>query len=122
VPGSGRTAATDGVLDAVAAAAWGVPPGAIDPGRDLIAEFTNDGYAYVADGTALDALPAGTPKLLGLFALSNVSVAKDKVDKRRNPSLHGVVDDHGFPDQPMLDEMAEKALEVLSQDRTGSWP
>ena len=48
-----------------------------------------------------------------------MNVAKDKIDKRRNPAQHGVVDDYGFPDQPMLDEMAAKALEVLAQNKNG---
>ena len=30
-----------------------------------------------------------------------------------------IVDDYGFPDQPMLDEMTDAALQVLSRDRQG---
>src|SRR6185295_2653666 len=60
-----------------------------------------------------------TQKLLGLFNLSNMNVAKDKIDKRRNPSVSGVVDAFGFPDQPMLDEMTDKALQVLSRNSNG---
>jgi alkaline phosphatase len=117
--GSGRTAVTDGILPADAAAAWGVPQGAVDPGRDLLSEFVNAGYWYVGDNTSLNAVPAGTKKLLGLFSLSNMSVAKDKIDKRRNPSTPGVVDIFGFPDQPMLDDMTDKALEVLKESSNG---
>jgi alkaline phosphatase len=119
VTGSGRTAATDGVLPADAAAAWGVPTGALDPSRDLLGEFIADGFAYAPDAHTLTNIPAGTQKLLGLFNLSNMNVAKDKIDKRRNPTVHGVVDDFMFPDQPMLDEMTRKALEVLSQNPNG---
>ncbi len=119
VAGSARTASTDYVLPAGVASAWGVPAGAIDPGRDLITEFIDAGYTYVGDNTALNDIPAGTKKLLGLFSLSNMSVAKDKIDKRRNPAALGVVDDHGFPDQPMLDEMTDKALQILSQNPNG---
>jgi alkaline phosphatase len=119
VPGSGRTAATDGILPAAAATAWGVPQGAIDPERDLLSEFMTAGFTYVADRTTLNAVPVGTRKLLGLFSLSNMSVAKDKIDKRRDPAVTGVVDVFGFPNQPMLDEMTDKALAVLSQNRSG---
>jgi hypothetical protein len=56
-------------------------------------------------------------KLLGLFALSNMNVAMDKIDGRRGTSR--VVEDYGFPDQPMLDEMTGKALDVLSQNPDG---
>jgi alkaline phosphatase len=46
-----------------------------------------------------------------------MNVAKDKIDKRRG---HGeVVEAYGFPDQPMLDEMTAKALEVLSANPKG---
>ena len=40
-----------------------------------------------------------------------MNVAKDKIDGRRGAS--SVVNDYGFPDQPMLDEMTGKALDVL---------
>jgi alkaline phosphatase len=46
-----------------------------------------------------------------------MNVAKDKIDGRRGTST--IVNDYGFPDQPMLDEMTEKALEVLSRNRNG---
>jgi alkaline phosphatase len=117
--GSGRTAATDYVLPEDVVAAWGVPMGAIDPGRDLLNDFIAAGFNYVTDTASLNAIPFDTQKLLGLFNLSNMNVAKDKIDKRRNPGAHGVVDDFGFPDQPMLDEMTDKALQVLSQNTNG---
>ncbi len=46
-----------------------------------------------------------------------MNVAKDKIDGRRGTST--VVNDYGFPDQPMLDEMTAKAIEVLSQNPLG---
>ena len=119
VPGSGRTASTDYVLPADVAASWNVPLGAIDPDRDLLSEFIGAGFTYVKDATEMNAIPSNTMKLLGLFNLSNMNVAKDKIDKRRSPSSQAVVDDYGFPDQPMLDEMTDKALQVLSQNPKG---
>jgi alkaline phosphatase len=119
VAGSGRTAATDYVLPSDVTAGWGVPAGALDPDRDLLSEFIGAGFTYVPDATALNAIPASTRKLLGLFNLSNMNVAKDKIDKRRNPGAPGIVDDFGFPDQPMLDEMTGKALQVLSRNPNG---
>lgn len=116
-PGSARTAGTDYVAPADLVQGWGVAPGALDPGRDLIAAFQADGFAYAPDATALAAIPAGADKLLGLFALSNMNVALDKVAGRRGTS--SLVDDYGFPDQPMLDEMTAKALAVLSRDKDG---
>jgi alkaline phosphatase len=59
---------------------------------------------------SLSAAGANKP-LLGLFSLSNMNIALDKIGKRRGAST--VVDDYGFPDQPMLEEMTAKALEVL---------
>ena len=119
VAGSGRTAATDYVVPADVSTAWGVPAGALDPARDLLSEFVADGFTYVPDGTSLNAIPASTTKLLGLFNLSNMNVAKDKIDGRRRGGGTNVVDDFGFPDQPMLDEMTDKALAVLSQNPKG---
>lgn len=116
-PGSARGTSTDYVLPQDVVQGWGVSQGALDPQRDLINDFVQDGFTYVADATQLRSIPFSTNRLLGLFALSNMNVAKDKIDGRRgNPS---VVTDYGFPDQPMLDEMTAAALQVLSRDRDG---
>ncbi len=115
-PGSARTTGTD-YADLTSLAPWGASPGALDPGRDLIADFEAAGFYYAPDKTALAAAPAGTRKLLGLFSLSNMNIALDKIEGRRGN--RAVVDDYGFPDQPMLDEMTGKALDVLSQNRRG---
>ncbi len=85
----------------------------------MLSEFVADGFTYVPDATSLNAVPAGATKLLGLFNLSNMNVAKDKIDKRRNPGVAGVVDAYGFPDQPMLDEMTDRALAVLDKNPKG---
>jgi alkaline phosphatase len=89
----------------------------LDAGRDLIADFQTAGFAYAPDWTTLRNIPPGTDRLLGLFSYSNMNVAKEKIDKRRTGA--GIVDDYGFPDQPMLDEMTEKALQVLSKNHRG---
>jgi len=98
-------------------------PAKLDKDRDLLAEFQTAGFKYAADKTALDSIDAGkTDRLLGLFAHSNMNVALDKVDGRRNKArgITGrVVDDYGFPDQPMLDEMTAKALGVLERQKNG---
>jgi len=115
--GSQRANANDYVLPAELSAGWGVTAGTLDPARDLITDFVTAGFYYAADKTALDATPANEDALLGLFSFSNMNVAKDKIDKRRGVS--SIVDDYGFPDQPMLDEMTAKALEVLSKNNNG---
>jgi alkaline phosphatase len=117
--GSARATSSDYVLPDELALGWGVPAGVIDTNRNLIADFMAAGFAYAPDATSMNSVPANTDRLLGLFSFSNMNVAKDKVDKRRNPGAPGVVDDYGFPDQPMLDEMAAKALQVLSRNRKG---
>lgn len=117
--GSQRRASTDYVLPADVIAGWGVAPGKLDPERDLIADFVSAGFAYAPDNTALNtAFNRGVPdKLLGLFAYSNMNVSYDKIAARRGN--REVVDAFGFPDQPMLDEMTDKALQVLSRNRNG---
>ena len=133
VPGSGRTDKNDYAFSAEEAHTadivkrWGAAPGRLDAERDLIQDFGNAGFKYAADKTAMDAVDAGrTDRLLGLFALSNMNVALDKIDGRRAKKLGAtggdkstVVDDYGFPDQPMLDEMTTVALKVLSRKKEG---
>jgi alkaline phosphatase len=128
-PGSARGDKTDYAFSATDAhtadivKGWGAAPGAMDKERDLLADFQNAGFRYAADKTALDGIDARkTDKLLGLFAHSNMNVALDKIDGRRNQArgITGrVVDDYGLPDQPMLDEMTDKALAVLEQQKNG---
>jgi alkaline phosphatase len=129
VPGSARSDRTDYVFSPAHAHTgdiikrWGAAPGKIDKDRDLLADFQTSGFRYAADKTALDAIdPQKTDRLLGLFAHANMNVALDKIDGRRNHSrgITGrVVDDYGFPDQPMLDEMTTKALAVLERQKNG---
>lgn len=116
-PGSQRSNANDYTLPADLVAGWGVPAGALDSARDLIADFQTAGFTYAATNADLQAVAPTTEKLLGLFAYSNMNVAMDKINGRRGAST--VVNDYGFPDQPMLDEMTEKALQVLSRDADG---
>jgi len=102
---------------------WGASSGLMDKDRDLIADFERSGFKYVPDSAALKNLDLSkTDHLLGLFSLSNMNVALDKIDGRRNAAkgIKGrVVDDFGFPDQPMLDEMTQAALTVLSKNEKG---
>lgn len=116
--GSQRRSASDYALAPDLQAGWGASPGGIDPGRDLIADFQAAGFAYAPTNGALQSL--GTPeRLLGLFAFSNMNVAFDKINGRRGTST--VVNDFGFPDQPMLDEMTDKALAVLNQNNANGF-
>ena len=116
--GSQRRASSDYVLPGDIVAGWGAAPGALDSGRDLIGDFEKAGFAYAPDNATLQSLAAKAPdKLLGLFAYSNMNVAYDKIAKRRGQS--SVVDAYGFPDQPMLDEMAKAALHVLAKNPRG---
>jgi alkaline phosphatase len=118
--GSQRDNRSDYVLPADVVAGWKAAPGAKDATRDLIGDFQKAGYAYAPDRAGLDALMSGNggpDKLLGLFSYSNMNVAFDKINKRRGVST--IVDDYGFPDQPMLDEMTSAALQVLSKSKKG---
>jgi alkaline phosphatase len=124
--GSVRANASDYVLPADLVSGWGLGgAGSLDQGRDLLADFQAAGFTYAPDHTTLITVPANTDKLLGLFSFSNMNVAKDKIDGRRNVVPPGsatgqtVVTDYGFPDQPMLDEMTDKALQVLNRNPNG---
>lgn len=116
--GSARTAGTDYAYPADVVAGWGLAPGvANDTTRNLLADFQTAGFTYAPDKATLTAIAPGTTKLLGLFSLSNMNVAKDKIDGRRGSA--SVVTDYGFPDQPMLNEMTGAALQVLNQNPNG---
>ncbi|MDX2052647.1 MAG: alkaline phosphatase [Polyangiaceae bacterium] len=122
--GSSRAAASDYPhLPPDVVRGWGLPQaaaGAIDPTRNLLADFKSQGFSYVEETQALSSLAsAPPPKLLGLFAYGNMNVALDKLAKRRNQLLPGAktfaVDEYRAPNQPMLDEMTQAALAVLSK-------
>jgi len=114
--GSQRRNANDYTLSSDIVSGWGAAVGAKDPGRDLINDFQSAGFTYVSDNSSLQS--AGIPdKLLGLFAYSNMNVAFDKINGRRGTT--SIVSDYGFPDQPMLDEMASKAIKVLAKNPAG---
>ncbi|HEX7624317.1 MAG TPA: alkaline phosphatase, partial [Anaeromyxobacteraceae bacterium] len=128
--GSSRADASDYAdLPADLVAGWGLPAaagGALDAGRDLVADFQKAGFSYVEDASGLrGATRAGqTPhRLLGLFGLGNMNTAVDKLARRRGVPVGGgsgfVVDDYKAPDQPMLPEMTVAALDVLSRNRNG---
>ncbi len=114
--GSSRSTSNDyAALPTDLTSAYNIPAGAIDPSRDLIADFKTAGFTYVDSSSGLNAAFAnGTPaKLLGLFGYGNMNVSLDKIAKRRNPAAPGIVDDYHAPDQPMLDEMTGAALKTL---------
>lgn len=120
--GSGRVGSTtasgaDYVLPDDVAAAWNVPVGQIDPARDLIADFVGAGFSYAATGAELKTISAKEDKILGLFHTSNMDVAMDKIAGRRGGAAVATI--ATFPDQPMLDEMTDKALGALSKNREG---
>ena len=121
-PGSARvnsttTSGADYIVPADVAAGWNVPAGAVDPTRDLIAGFTGAGFTYASDAATLSGIPSNTDRLLGLFNTGNMDVALDKIAERRSGTIAGTVGT--FPDQPMLDEMTTKALQVLSRNPQG---
>jgi len=118
--GSARATGSDYALTSDITTGWGAATGnATDTGRDLIADFQAAGYTYAPDKTALQAAAGSTDKLLGLFSLSNMNVAFDKINGRRGTST--VTSDYGFPDQPMLDEMTDAALTALNKNNTNGF-
>jgi alkaline phosphatase len=96
--------------------------------RNLIAEFQSLGYRYVTNASQLKSIQFGQP-VLGLFKGSaapatssngiatadvNMDVAYDKL-KLKRPASEPDPSFGSYTDQPMLDLMTEKAIEVLSQ-------
>ena len=117
VTGSARTSGTDYGYPADVNTGWGVSNLASPVTRDLLADFQTAGFTYAPDRTALNSIAPGTTKLVGLFTLSNMNIAMDKIAGRRGTST--ITSDYGFPDQPTLDEMTDKALQVLKTNPNG---
>jgi alkaline phosphatase len=94
----------------------GVPAGAVDPERDLLADFRTRGFAYAASKSELETVAADpkTRRLVGLFASANMDVVYDKIARRRSMTTSG-----SAADQPLLDEMTRAAIEVLDRNRRG---
>jgi len=98
-------------------------------GRDLVAEFQARGYQFVKSATELRGLGAGAGKVLGLFRRPNsvsrhssgvrpssrgtMETAYDKLRLTR-PGSEPLPNMGTWTDQPFLDLMTQKALEVLS--------
>ncbi len=99
--------------------------------RDLIGEFQSLGYRYIQTATELAAINNGQPTLglfrgnltpasnsAGLAATdSNMDVAYDKLGLKR-PASEPVANLQGYTDQPMLDLMTKKAIDILSNAGT----
>ncbi|MFN7919721.1 MAG: alkaline phosphatase [Bryobacteraceae bacterium] len=97
--------------------------------RDLIGEFRALGYQYITTASQLKALGGFAQPAIGLFKGStapapasngiatasdvNMDVAYDKLRMQR-PASEPLVNFAGYPDQPMLDLMTQKAIEILS--------
>ena len=118
--GTARSAGNASHLADELATAWGRPVGLATtdaPARNLLKEFQDAGFTYTPTRAYLNGVSANTDKVLGLFAFSNMNVAYDKINGRRGVAAPGlgktVVDAYGFPLQPMLNEMTDKALAVL---------
>jgi len=121
-PGTGRVASStatgaDAIVPADVVTGWGVPAGSVDSGRDLITDFQTAGFTYAPDATSLAAVSSSTTRLLGLFHTGNMDVSLDKIAERRGGAAVGTVS--SFPDQPLLEEMTDKALTVLNNNAQG---
>lgn len=98
-------------------------------GRDMVAEFSKLGFRTVTNKSELDSVSASDGKLLGLFrradgvtmhsskirpsAVGHMNVAYDKLGLTR-PGSEPLPAFGNFKEQPFLDVMARKAIEVLA--------
>lgn len=102
--------------------------------RDLVAEFQHKGFRFVSNATELKTVTSATPRVLGLFRRpnevktdvsglhasdnGNMEPAYDKLGLlgRANvrPGSEPLPDFGVWKDQPFLEDMTRKAIEVLS--------
>ncbi len=83
--------------------------------KDMIAAFQEKGYAFAASATELKQAVADHKeggKILGLFNTGNLDATLDIRQLKK-----GTVEN--FPDQPLVAEMTQAALDVLSKDPDG---
>jgi alkaline phosphatase len=103
-------------------------------GHDLVAEFRAKGYSFVSTATELGKLSVSTGKALGLFRRvnkpelsasgltvkvnGNMEPAYDKLGllgrANARPGSEPLPDFGPWTDQPFLDDMTRKAMEILS--------
>jgi len=88
-------------------------PGKRTDGRDLVREARERGYAVIFTREELAALPADTPRVLGLFARANTFNAMSE-EMLRNSELPPF-----DPTAPTVAEMTTKAIEILSKQGEG---
>lgn len=82
--------------------------------RDLRAEFRQAGFAYASTRAELKKAVSGNPdKLLGTFAMTNLSVYIDR-EISKDPAVL-----KEYTDQPTLMEMTQAALRVLEKKKDG---
>lgn len=82
--------------------------------RNVINDFKGDGWTYVDTATALNGYtPGPNGRLFGLFNLDNMNVAFD-ILKQGDPSVTAT-----FPDQPLLKDLTQKAIDTLKQYPNG---
>lgn len=82
-------------------------------GRDLVAEARRAGYVVVHTAAELAAVPAGTPRLLGLFAADHTF--NEGTERALARSGRPVFQ----PQAPRFDAMIAKALELLADSPNG---
>ncbi|MEW9701576.1 alkaline phosphatase [Paenibacillus sp. SI8] len=70
--------------------------------KNIIPDFEAKGYKTVYDKNGLDAIPATTDKVLGLFAGPEIPYVLDRDDKT-----------------PSLPQMTQKAIDILSKNKSG---
>jgi alkaline phosphatase len=76
-----------------------------EAGEDLIAKAKVNGYQYVSDKTQLEKVVPLNGKLLGLFNESYMNYINDRDDLGSN--------------EPSMEAMTKKAIDVLSEDEDG---
>ncbi|MFW6301731.1 MAG: alkaline phosphatase [Bacillota bacterium] len=76
-----------------------------EAGEDLITKAAEDGYQYVSDKDELGEVSSDDGKVLGLFNDSYMNYLNDR--------------DELNSEEPTLEQMTEKALEVLSENEDG---
>ena len=87
--GSARTNSTDYVLPSDIVSGWGASVGALDPGRDLIGDFTGAGWTYAPDASGARGGAAEPAVTRSVFAVQHERRARQDRQTPRDLDCSG---------------------------------
>lgn len=95
--------------------------GGPDAGKTVLQSAIDSGYTFVGNADDLDGIPANTQRVLGLFTPGNMSLEWNGVAAQAFPGSgpQACQEDQRPENEPSLENMTEKAIQVLDKQSRG---